>query len=81
MKIKFNGVVEKGASGGCPVCGGRKVTEEGFRMMKSYILPSGITKTFRVGRVEDVSESDADFLLSYHYIDKKGVDRQVFEVV
>ena len=81
VKIRFNGVLEKGSGGGCPVCGGRRKTEEGLRTVKSYILPSGVTKTFRVGRTEEVSDRDADFLLSYHYLDKQGNDRPVFEVV
>ncbi len=79
MKIKFNGIIEKRTKG-CPVCG-KRVTDSQLRTMKSYILPSGITKTFRIGREEEVSETDASFLLSYKYTDPEGKVKPVFEVV
>lgn len=77
MRIKFNGVVEKRRKG-CSVCG-RKHASSGFTTTKTYILPSGITKTFRVGRCEEVTQMDADFLLTYRYEDK-GEVLSVFEV-
>lgn len=81
MKIMFNGLLEKRRAG-CPVCGGRKgTTEKEFVYMKSYILPSGVTKTFRKGKTEEVSDADGNFLLSYRYMDKEGNVHQVFEVV
>lgn len=79
MKIKFNGIIEK-RSKGCPVCG-KRTTDSQFTTMKSYILPSGITKTFRAGREEEVNEEDASFLLSYQYTDPDGKVKPVFEVV
>lgn len=79
MKIKFNGIIEKRTKG-CPVCG-KRVTDSQLRTMKSYILPSGITKTFRIGMEEEVSETDASFLLSYKYTDPEGKVKPVFEVV
>lgn len=80
MKIVFNGLYEKKRAG-CPVCGGRKgTTQTDFVYMKTYILPSGITKTFRKGRAEEVSDTDGSFLLSYKYTDKQGNVHNVFEV-
>lgn len=79
MKIKFNGIIEKRTKG-CPVCG-KRTTDTQLKTMKSYILPSGITKTFRIGREEEVSETDASFLLSYKYTGSDGKVKPVFEVV
>lgn len=79
MKIQFNGIIEKRTKG-CHVCGKRK-SDSQFQTMKSYILPSGITKTFRVGHPEEVSDSDGAFLLSYKYLSPTGETKQVFEVV
>ena len=78
MKIVFNGLTEK-RSKGCPVCG-KRITDNHFLTMKSYILPSGMTKTFRAGKPEEVSEGDAEFLLSYKYKDAQGNIKQVFDV-
>lgn len=77
MTIKFNGVMEKRKKG-CSVCG-RKHTEFGFSGSKTYILPSGITKTFRAGKCVEVKDEDARFLLSYQY-EKNGEVHKVFEV-
>lgn len=78
MRIKFNGIVEM-RTRGCKPCGKAR-TELGFVSYRSYILPSGLKKTFRKGRVEEVSETDGAFLLQYHYTDSKGVVRNAFEV-
>lgn len=80
MKVVFNGIVEKRRSG-CPVCGRRGGGTSTFSTMKTYILPSGITKTFRVGKPEEVIDRDGDFLLMYKYTDKDGNVKNVFEVV
>ena len=77
MTIKFNGVIEKRRKG-CSVCGS-KHTENGFSGSKTYILPSGITKTFRAGKCVEVKDEDAEFLLSYQY-EKDGKIMKVFEV-
>lgn len=79
MRIQFNGITEK-ASHGCGACGRRR-TDTVFKTAKTYILPSGITKTFIAGRPEEVSQKDADFLLLYRYQTPEGETRQVFEVV
>lgn len=79
MKIVFKGIVEKRRKG-CPVCG-RRGGSNTFATMKTYILPSGITKTFRVGKPEEVSDRDGEFLLMYKYTDKDGSVNNVFEVV
>lgn len=77
MKIRFNGVVGR-RSGGCSACG-HKSTGAGFLTTKTYILPSGTTKTFRAGKCVEVKDIDAEFLLSYRY-EKDGRVKHVFEV-
>lgn len=79
MKIVFNGVLEKHTKG----CNCKKVgnSDYGFVNSKMYILPSGQTRTFTVGRVEEVNKQDADFLLSYMYKDVNGAYREVFSKV
>lgn len=79
MKIRFTGVLEK-RTGGCSRCGGGH-TGQKFATAKTYILPSGITKTFIAGRAEEVSDRDAAFLLLYQYQTPDGEVRKVFEVV
>lgn len=81
MKIKFNGVLERVKSGGCPVCKGKRKSKYGFVTSKMYILPSGQTRTFRVGSVAEVDDRDGNFLLSYNGIDVNGLPRNVFERV
>lgn len=79
MKIMFNGIIEKTRKG-CGACGRRR-TENQFMTSRTYILPSGITKTFIAGRVEDVSDRDGNFLLQYKYQTPEGETKNVFEVV
>ena len=77
MKIVFNGLLEK-KSGGCNC---RKASNGySFVNAKMYILPSGQRKTFYVGKVEEVSDKDGQFLLSYKTTDANGV-RQIFSRV
>lgn len=78
MKLRFTGMIEKRKSG----CGCRGAsTGAAFISSKFFILPSGAKKTFRVGVAEEVTEQDADFLLSYNYTDPRGTVHNVFEVV
>ena len=79
MKVVFNGLLEKHKKG----CNCKKVanTEYGFVSQKMYILPSGQTKTFIVGKPEEVSPQDGAFLLSYKYVDVNGSYREVFSKV
>lgn len=79
MRVVFNGVIEHKKKG-CAVCGHRSVSKSGFLMKKTYILPSGQSKTFVYGKPEEVSERDARFLLSYTYKDENGT-RSVFELI
>ena len=79
MKVVFNGMIEK-KSGGCGSCGKRR-TENQFVAYRTFILPSGIIKTFRAGVPETVSPEDANFLLMYRYQDANGVVKNAFEVV
>ena len=78
MKVIFNGLIEKRVSGGCNC----KKQGNGYSFVNSrmYILPSGQQKTFYVGRVEEVSERDGQFLLSYNVNDANG-SRKVFTKV
>lgn len=78
MKVVFNGVLEK-HSGGCN-CKGKK-TDVSFVQSKTYILPSGKTIHFYMGKPETVSETDGKFLLSYVYHDVNGGLRAVFSKV
>lgn len=80
MKIMFNGLLEKHESSGCNC---KKVgSDYGFVNSRMYILPSGQTKTFYVGKAEEVSEFDGQFLLSYNQApDANGMPREVFTKV
>jgi len=80
MKVIFNGSVEKKTSSGGCNCKG-KVSGATYVRTKTYILPSGQSKTFYVGKTEDVSEQDGKFLLGYVYKDANGDLRQVFTKV
>lgn len=80
VKVKFNGIIEK-RSGGCVPCGAKRTSSKSLMTSKMYILPSGIQKTFYVGREENVSESDGEFLLRYNYTDKNGNIQPTFTKV
>lgn len=81
MKIVFNGLLEKKQSGGGCNCK-KHGSEYGFVNSRMYILPSGQTKTFITGKVEEVSEKDGNFLLSYNGMaDVNGMSREVFTKV
>ena len=77
MKVVFNGTVEKRVTGGGCRCKS-KVSSASYVRTKMYILPSGRSKTFFAGKVEEVSEQDGNFLLSYVYKDANGDLRAVF---
>lgn len=79
MRVVFNGTIEKRSSGGCN-CKGR-ITSSSFVSSKMYILPSGRTERFVVGKPVEVSEKDGNFLLSYIYKDANGDTRAVFSEV
>lgn len=78
MKVVFNGVMEKRTKG-CN-CKGR-TSEVGFVKSKLYIMPSGQSKMFHLGKTEEVSEQDGRFLLSYVYSDANGSTRAIFSEV
>ena len=81
MKLIFNGLLEKRVSGGGCNCK-KQGSEYGFVNSRMYILPSGATKTFFVGKVEEVSDKDGEFLLSYNKApDLNGQSREVFTKV
>lgn len=79
MKVVFNGTIEKRSSGGCNCKG--KVSSSSFVSSKRYILPSGRSEQFVVGKPVEVSERDGNFLLSYIYKDANGDVRAVFRKV
>ena len=63
MKVVFKG--RKGDKARpCPVCGHKRKTTSEFQTVRTYYLPSGTQKTFRIGRCEEVSDTDGEFLLS-----------------
>ena len=78
MKVKFNGTIEKRTKG-CNCKG--SISEYGFVNSKLYILPSGRSVQFYLGKAEEVSEIDGNFLLSYVYKDVNGDQRAVFSKV
>lgn len=69
MKVEFMGLHTSfvGGSTGCPVCGSKARSNKGFKRTKSITFPNGMTKSFTAFRVEDVSDYEADFLLSLTY--------------
>ena len=79
MKVVFNGLLEKQRKG----CNCKRVANSGYGFVsqRMYILPSGIQKTFVVGKPEEVSPRDGQFLLSYVYADVNGSQRAVFSEV
>lgn len=72
MKVVFNGVMEETRKG-CKVCGGRSFRQR-LATTKTYYLPSGRRMTFRIGRIEEVSDEDGEFLLSLNTKNKKVFD-------
>ena len=76
MRVVFKGIVEKGHKG-CPVCGRRK-SDYIYRSRRSYILPSGNSKTFRAGVPVEVSDRDGNFLLNLTY-ESQGEIKHAFE--
>ena len=79
MKVVFNGTIEKKQGGGCKCKG--KVTSSTFVRSKMYILPSGKSQNFIVGKPVEVTETDGKFLLSYVYKDANGDSRAIFSKV
>lgn len=80
MIVVFNGVVETHKSGGCTSCGRQAKSSKHLATSKSYFLPSGRNKTFVMGRAEEVSDEDGNFLLSYIEHTEDGT-RRVFDKV
>lgn len=78
MKLKFNGIMQQKTGGGCSKCGQKSKSKYAMMTSKMFILPSGRMATFFVGREEEVSDSDGEFLLKYKYTDKEGNTQDVF---
>lgn len=80
MKVKFNGIIEK-RTHGCHVCGHKATSDSVFVSRKRYFLPSGRSVFAVVNQEYDISDADAEFLLSYQYTGPDGAVHHVFEVV
>lgn len=78
MRVVFNGSMEMKKSGGCSSCGKSATGSSRFVTSKAFYLPSGARKTFTIGKVEEVSDRDGRFLLSYVETTSNGT-RRVFE--
>ena len=78
MRIRFNGMfATKSGNGGCG-CHGSAPGGRVFMTHKTFILPSGQMKTFRIQEEYDVNDADGNFLLSYSVLDKDGVRQDAF---
>lgn len=80
MRVRFNGMFvnkTKKSGGGCG-CHGTSASGRVFLMHKTFVMPSGITKTFNVNEEYEVSDLDGNFLLSYSQVDKDGVRQDSF---
>lgn len=77
MKVRFNGMFST-VKTGCVPCGHRVSSGKVFRLTKTMILPTGITRVFHAGEEYEVSDLDGNFLLSYSQIDKDGVRQDAF---
>lgn len=80
MIVKFNGIMQR-KQGGCSKCGQKSSSSLKLMTSKTFILPSGRTVPFLVGREVEVSEADGQFLLQYTYTDKDGATQSVFTEV
>lgn len=81
MKLKFNGLMQTKGKNGCSKCGQKSASTYKMVTSKMFILPSGRNVHCVVGREIDVNESDAEFLLSYRYMDKDGKTQNAFTEV
>lgn len=80
MRIRFNGMFAvQSKKGGC-ACHG-SVSGRVFITHKSFVLPSGNTRSFRVGEEYDVPDIDGNFLLSYSQTDRDGIRQDSFTKV
>lgn len=77
MKVRFNGMF-KSIKSGCAPCGHKVRSSRAFMTSRTFILPSGITRSFHIGDVYEVSELDGNFLLTYSQTDKDGVRQESF---
>lgn len=77
MKVRFNGMYQN-VKKGCVPCGHRVIGKRTFIISRTFILPSGIEKSFHIGQEYEVSEVDGNFLLSYSQIDSDGLRQSSF---
>ena len=81
MKLRFNGIMQSKHKSGCLKCGQKSASSYGMVTSKRFILPSGRSIQCVIGREVDVSETDAEFLLSYRFMDKDGKTQNAFTEV
>ncbi len=62
MRLKFKGIKRETKSRGCG-CHGRRRSGARIATIKPFHLPSGATVVFRIGKAQNISDSDAEFLL------------------
>lgn len=77
MRVRFNGLYQT-VKTGCAPCGHKVKSGKRFMAQRSFILPSGMDRTFRLGQEYEVSEADGNFLLSYSQVDKDGLRQDAF---
>lgn len=78
MRVRFNGMITNIRSGGGCSCHGGSSSKRGFVTHKTFILPSGQTRTFHINEEYEVSDTDGYFLLSYTIIDNNGLMQSAF---
>ena len=77
MRVRFNGMFATKSGGGCACHGGSK-SKRTFLAHKTFILPSGQTRSFSVTEEYEVSDLDGNFLLSYSQLNADGVRQDAF---
>lgn len=80
MKVKFNGMF-RNIKTGCAPCGQKVHGKRAFLTNRTFILPSGMTMSFHLGEVYEVSDLDGNFLLTYSQEDKDGLRQDSFTKV
>lgn len=69
MKLRFKGMKQEIESG-CAVCGQSNKTKTIIKRRNTFYLPSGRIQEFVVGRIEDIPDEDAVYLLEYECMER-----------
>lgn len=78
--IEFIGEYIEAKRSGCSSCRGNRIDNGSFSGSKREFLPSGQFVTFRVTRPVEVSDEDANYLLTLTY-DYKGSKHNKYKLV